>query len=146
MADGNYITQAELITATKRQQNLWKDDAGTVQTDYLDDDRADAEAEIDSYLAGRYSTPVTGSQAIALLRGFTVRLVRERGYIRKGEGEIPDSIREDADRCREILALIRDGANRLPGAAETTDANSAQAVIYYESNTPNFTNAKMKDY
>lgn len=146
MADGNYITQAELITATKRQQNLWKDDSGTVQTDYLDDDMNDSEAEIDSYLAGRYSTPVTGSQAVALLRGYTVILVRERGFMRQGTGEVPDAITAAADRVRENLILVRDGRNRLPGVAEAPDSNSAIYKTFFEGNTPEYTKSKMKEY
>jgi len=78
---------------------------------------ADADAEIDSYLTGRYSTPV--ASATPLLKRLSVSiaifLLSSRPGLRPTED---DKRRYDAD--RQLLTRLRDGQISLPGVSERT--------------------------
>ena len=146
MADGNYITTAQLNDATARQQNLWKNAAGTVTQSFLDADRDEAEQLIDTFIGHRYAVPVTDASAVVLLRGMVVDLVLYKGYRRQGDGEVSETIQTGFENTVERLKDIRDGRMKLTGVAESQDAESPEAQIFATANTPKFTESNLDRY
>ena len=50
-----------------------------------------ASAEIDGYLAKRYTVPVTSAGAADLLRDFAIGLAAPKAYFRQASGDLPEN-------------------------------------------------------
>lgn len=92
---------------------------------------ADASAEAESYLAGRFQTPLT--QPSALIEGIVFDLALARLWI----GEPPESVATRAEAAAARLRDIAKGLIVLPGAAALAPAETSPApVLIGGSETP----------
>lgn len=81
-------------------------------------DLADAEAEINGCIGRRYLVPVTASEALNLLKGWTLTLAEERAYARAAGSEFAGKVTARVAQVRKYLDEVRSGAFLLPGATE----------------------------
>ena len=58
-----------------------------------------ASAEIDGYLAKRYTVPVTSAGAADLLRDFAIGLAAPKAYFRQASGDLPEKVKGRRWRC-----------------------------------------------
>jgi phage gp36-like protein len=95
----------------------------------------EADAEIDMNLGTRYQTPITGTQALIIMRIIAIWLVKSRvsEILRIKTGRIEsdqDGGSDPAERAREMLTKISQGKLNLTDA---TLANSYDGVRSYTS-------------
>ena len=62
---------------------------------------------IDAHLRGRYTLPLT--EVPTVLRDIAITLTRYRLYVRRPEGGLPDTVKDDNKEARRQLEAIRDG-------------------------------------
>ena len=62
---------------------------------------------IDAHLRGRYTLPL--AEVPTVLRDIAITLVRYRLYVRRPEGDLPDTVKDDNKEARRQLEAIRDG-------------------------------------
>lgn len=123
---GNYLTQAQLLTRFKDayEASFFTDDedAGTPNTNKLDDIIETAEGMIDSGLAMRYKTPVDTSvdtALAALLKRQTLDLAE--GLMIAGRSErLSDAKQAQIDRVLDWIDKMAKGERVLPGAVTPT--------------------------
>lgn len=65
---------------------------------------------IDAHLRGRYTLPLT--EVPTVLRDIAITLTRYRLYVRRPEGDLPDTVKDDNKEARRQLEAIRDGSSR----------------------------------
>lgn len=114
-----YATATELIERIAEQTVIdLTDDAGlgVINTDAVDRAFADADTEIDSYLAGRYPVPV--SPAPVLLTRLSLDLATEGLYARRPHSDTPEAVVRAAKNARALLASIAANKAALPGVSE----------------------------
>ena len=103
------------------------DDAGSdeVDTDVVDRAIADADEEIDAYLALRYSLPF--STTPELIRKFSVDLAICNLYARRAHLNIPETRKDKCSRARRMLEKIAAGGMRIdvPEPAKTSTGGIA---------------------
>lgn len=111
----------------------------------IDDFITDADAMIDSYLAGRYEVPVTaGASALSLLRLYSRTLVSDKVKgileIKQASGNNTQNVRSGLTTKDVIkqLEAIRDGAAQLPGAALALKAGGLQSFNVKEGRETRF--------
>ncbi|MBZ6377379.1 hypothetical protein B5C34_05230 [Pacificimonas flava] len=97
---------------------------GTPDPETLGRAIADAEAEVDANLAGRYETPLASVPEI--VETITYDLALARLYQR---GEPPEAVRLRAKDAREMLRRLSSGAMQLPNAAAQTPAQSSSPIL-----------------
>jgi phage gp36-like protein len=105
-----YCTYADLLTLMSESTVIQLTDevnAGVVDSAMVSAIIADAQEEIDGYLRGRYSLPLTVTPT--LLRGICARVARYKLYERRGEQGIPDGIKTSYTGAVDILKQIRSG-------------------------------------
>ena len=113
---------------------------GTPTDDVLTEDIDFVSGVIDSALVQTYnsiSVPITGTEALALLKGYAESLIKYQAYRRFDDAEIPPVI---VDRYREVkdeLQRLKDGIEFLPGQGQDP---LADAITYsYNSADENST-------
>ena len=122
--------------------SLYRDHA-----DAAEEDLAQAAAEIDAYLGGRYAVPVTAADAQVLLRDWNLTLAEEKAYARAGGVETPEKVIRRVDAARKALRDAASGLLRLPGAAEAAEGGSGAAgAVVIEIEPPIFGRKRMKGY
>lgn len=140
-------------TATEVEQRLRKNFA-TLYTPrgltaesavIVEADIAAAEADLHSYLAGRYVVPVTDAAAVALLKGWTLTLVEELAYAAVPADALPESVTTRVAALRSRLELIADGKLSL-GTATPLESTTISDSLIAESATPVFTRDTMKGF
>jgi len=93
---------------------------------------------IDSALAQTYDpigTPITGVEALALLRGYSESLVKYQAYRRFDDAEVPPVVVDRYREVRDELGLLSGGIKFLPGQSQNTLSG---AISYgYNSATNN---------
>jgi len=105
-------------------------------------DIAAAEADLHSYLAGRYVVPVTDAAAVALLKGWALTLIEELAYAAVPGSTLPESVTTRVTALRERLEKIAAGKLSL-GTATALESTGAGADLIAESETPVFTRDTM---
>lgn len=111
------------------------------------DDLAQASAEMDAYLGGRYAVPVTAAAAQVLLQEWNITLAEEKAYTRAGGSSIPEKVVRRVDTVRKQLRDAASGLLRLPGAAEAGAGGAAGAgVTFVKIEAPMFGRENMKGY
>jgi len=111
--------------------NIWNHDGSNPEpssTDVEDDYIPDIDAEIDSKLAGRYGTPITGAEALKVVNSIATRLVAIRvwGIVFTGQtGET--GIPEDWKRAVTLLNDLAAGKADLTDAAAIGEQTAAHA-------------------
>jgi phage gp36-like protein len=144
---GNYTTAAEVEQRLRKNfatlytpRGLTAEDATIVAADI-----AAAEADLHSYLAGRYVVPVTDAAAIALLKGWALTLVEELAYAAMPSSTPPESVTTRVKELRERLEKIAAGKLSL-GTATALETAGAGADLLAEAETPVFTRDTMKGF
>jgi phage gp36-like protein len=113
------------------------------------EDLAQAAAEIDAYLGGRYVVPVAAAASQVLLAEWNLTLAEEKSYTRAGGSSIPEKVTRRVDAVRKSLRDAASGLLRLPGARELgADGGAAggAGAVLVEIETPVFGRSKMKGY
>lgn len=140
----SYAAAADLaLRLGRRYTELYRDYA-----DAAVEDLAQAAAEIDAYLGGRYAVPVTAAAALVLLQDWNLTLAEEKAYARAGGGvETPEKVIRRVDAARKALRDAASGLLRLPGAAEAAAAGAGAAgAVVIEIEPPIFGRKRMKGY
>ncbi|MCF6174820.1 MAG: DUF1320 domain-containing protein [Victivallaceae bacterium] len=108
-------------------------------------DTTAASAEIDGYLAGRYTVPVTQAGALELLKSWALALAESLSYERAAGSKLPEKVIKRAEQVRRTLRDTAAGTFQLPAAPaeSTTGAGSAAMVA---AATPVFTRDKMTGF
>ena len=86
-----------------------------------------ASAEIDGYLAKRYTVPVTSAGAADLLRDFAIGLAAPKAYFRQASGDLPEKVKLRAEEIRKILRDFSTGAALL--AADAVPQQKGQSGL-----------------
>lgn len=105
--------EAEMIQLTDRENT------GSIDADVLTQAIADADAEIDGYLAGRYQLP------IAVVPGILTIYAGDIARYRLYDDGATDEIRRRYEDAMKFLRLVSEGKVRL-GADEPAPAGGAQ--------------------
>jgi len=148
MADGSYITQAQVIAlfgSERELASLTNDTAtGVVNTEALDDAIQWGEGVINSYVAVRHLTPVdvsTDTSLAAYLRRIAGCLAEYKLRIRKPP--VDPSTQERYDQTIATLASLAAGEIALPGAetpAAPTSQNPLASFSYGNRTLPSVSN------
>lgn len=86
-----------------------------------------ASAEIDGYLAKRYTVPVTSAGAADLLRDFAIGLAAPKAYFRQASGDLPEKVKLRAEEIRKILRDFSTGTALL--AADAVPQQKGQSGL-----------------
>lgn len=93
-------------------------------------DLAEAAAEIDAFLAKRYTVPVTAEGALILLRSWTLDLAEEKAYKRAGSSDLPEKVKAAAAIVRQNLKAVSAGTMILAAdAAENSSTPGGSALV-----------------
>lgn len=138
MADGTYITQAQVIALFGSEADLAyltdDENTGTVETTDIDDAIEFAEGTINAYVAVRFLTPVDVSSDTALaafLRRLAGCLAEYK--LRTRKPPVSDTSQARYDQSIEMLEKIAAGEIALPGAetpAAPTSHNPLASFSY----------------
>jgi phage gp36-like protein len=144
---GNYVSAAEVEQRLRKNfatlytpRGLTASDATIVAADI-----AAAEADLHSYLAGRYAVPVTDVTARLVLKGWALTLVEELAYAAVPGLTLPESVTDRVKELRARLEKIAAGKLSL-GTATDLDATGAGAEMMAESATPVFTRTTLRGF
>ena len=116
-----YATQSDLASVLTDGQlaQLTADSGTSADATIVSKALADASAEMDGYLAGRYVVPVTGgSTDLDILRPHCLKLTKWLLYGRRAIGGDYQELERDYKTTIAWLSGIRDGKGSLPSAAE----------------------------
>jgi phage gp36-like protein len=107
------------------------DDVGTGVTDEakVTEARSAAEAEIDSYLAGRYRVPVdtsSSAEVATLLRSVSLDLTEWRLHARRGAA--PEAVRSKREAAISWLERVAAGRAWLPAVSELAGSSCSGPV------------------
>ena len=144
---GNYVSAAVVEQRLRKNfatlytpRGLTASDATIVAADI-----AAAEADLHSYLAGRYAVPVTDVTARLVLKGWALTLVEELAYAAVPGLTLPESVTDRVKELRARLEKIAAGKLSL-GTATDLDATGAGAEMMAESATPVFTRTTLRGF
>jgi phage gp36-like protein len=127
-----YITDADIEErlGTAAYIQLADDDGnGIADVGVVDEARLGAEGEVNSYLGGRYSVPVsltTHPDLADVLASFTLDLAEYRLRLRRPP--VPDDARRRRDQAIEWLTRVAEGRIELPSAVGIA-ASTARGTI-----------------
>ena len=113
------------------------DDAGSgeINAAVLEAARADAEGEVNSYLARRYRVPidtVSHPEVVGVLRAVTLQIVEYRLYSRRSS--VPEDVVERYEMAIKWLEKVADGEVHLPGDSPLALANVTGMVARVAGN------------
>lgn len=120
-----YATEADLraqFGAQEIDELLDRDRDGSPDTGAADAALEHASAEIDAYLARRFTVPVTGADR--MLRGISCDLARYRLY----DEAAPEAASTRRDQAISYLRRVADGTAELPGASDVRHADGGVLV------------------
>lgn len=120
-------------------------DTGAADDTLAGDDLTAASADVDSYLATRYVTPVTDSDALPLLRHWTLTLCEELAFLRAGGSSAPEKVENRVKAVRKQMERIAGGKGRLPGSPTENETGTGGAA-YVSAAEPVFTRDQMKGW
>jgi len=140
-----YASAVDLGKRLKRVYNeLYGDDNGAVDTGLASDDLAAASAEIDGYLAARYTVPVTAGASLSILRTLCLDLASGLAWTHGPGTDTPKDVTRRADDARKRLKEYSEGALRLPDAQE--NASGTGACVIVKTADPVFTPETLKGW
>ena len=99
------VPESTLIQLTNEVVDF--DTPATVNVTVVDSCIRYAGELIDAHLRGRYTLPL--AEVPTVLRDIAITLVRYRLYVRRPEGDLPDTVKDDNKEARRQLEAIRDG-------------------------------------
>lgn len=126
---GCYLTVTDVQQRLRRnyEQLYTPRDGSAEDEDIVAADIEAAEADLHSYLAGRYEVPVTDAEAVKLLKHWTLVLLQEIAYGAVPGRKLPENIVAQVKSLRERLERIADGELSLGTAAEVAAAETGIA-------------------
>jgi len=140
-----YLTRADVKARLPRQWQTLFTTAGAVDETLIDAAIAGAEAEVNGYLAKRYSVPVT--VGLDLVKNWSLTLVEEQAYANSANAELPKKVSERLAAVRKALRDVADGRLTLGTVTEPEPApDAAGSCVIVEGNTPEFTREKMAGF
>ena len=144
---GNYATATEVEQRLRKNFATLYTPRGLTAESLLivEADIAAAEADLHSYLAGRYQVPVTDAAAVALLKGWTLTLVEELAYAAVPADKLPEPVTTRVAALRTRLELIAAGKLSL-GTATALESTTISDSLIAESATPVFTRETMRGF
>lgn len=101
---------------------------------------ADAQAEADGYLSGRFATP------LATVPALVTTIVYDLAVARLWKADLPQAVAEARDAARAQLRDIAKGTITLPGAAALVAAEASPQPVLYTAPERNFTLGKMAGF
>lgn len=145
---GNYITAVDLANRLRRNYaTLYTALDGTaVDTDLVEADIAAAEAEIDGYLAQRYTVPVTATGALPLCKHWALTLAEDLAYGAVPGREPPKNVAARVEQVRKQLAAAADGRFSLGAAEVPAERTAAADVIAVDGATSAFTREALEGW
>jgi phage gp36-like protein len=127
-----YLTTTHVANRLRRNYDTLYTRQGdsAVDTALVDADIEAAEAEIHSYLAQRYTVPVTDPEAVKLCRAWALILLEEAAYAAIPGRDLPKAITDRAAAVRERLTAVAEGKLSLGTAAEIADADTSPGADF----------------
>ena len=101
----------------------------------------EASAEIDARLAVKYTTPITGTNALVVVRSICVQLLKGRvNEIRgiKTGGDDDKDYTDPSKLARDMLDKLASGKMKLTDATLAATADGVKSYTYTNSIEPNF--------
>ncbi len=128
----SYCTVTDLIQRYGAEVAQWadRDQDGTPDPELIAAATADVDAEIDAYLAARYTLPLSTVPTVVVR--IACALVRERLALALGARmDSVDPIRSESDAARRLLQSIGSGRASIgvPNPAQTTDGVQMQTGV-----------------
>ena len=136
-----YATLAEMITQFGEPELVQRTDrlgVGTVNTEVLDRALVDADSEIDSYLAGRYTLPLASAPVLL------VRLAADIARYRLYDDGVPATVRQRYEDSVSLLKRLANGDVLLVGQAAAAVAGVEMA--YHEFSPRQITDDSMRGF
>lgn len=136
-----YATLAEMITQFGEPELVQRTDRlglGTVDTGVLDRALVDADSEIDSYLAGRYTLPLNSTPVLL------VRLAADIARYRLYDDGVPATVRQRYEDSVSLLKRLANGDVLLVGQAAVAVAGVETA--YHEFSPRAITDDGMRGF
>lgn len=127
----HYVTEQDLIdrfTEVHLAQLTSRNGVDVIDSAVLERAQSDADAEIDSYLARRYATPITAPFPPVLVRlaGSMVRY-----FLHKDE--VPETVRKNYEDAISLLKKMASGDVLLAGAAALPASNAVSDVVAFSN-------------
>lgn len=144
-----YLTPADVEARLRRNYEALYTPRGATAGDtaIVEADIEAAEADIHSYLAGRYVVPVTDPEAVKLLRHWALVLLQEIAYGAIPGRAIPENIAAQVTSLRSRLQALADGQLSLGTAAEVPAAATGIAGDFLgAASQPAFTRDQLKGF
>jgi phage gp36-like protein len=136
-----YSQQSDLETrfgAAELLQLADRDGNGTAESGVISTAIADADTEIDGYLAGRYPLPLV--EVPAIVKRLSCDIARYRLW----EDRVNDKVRQDYEDAVDLLKRIANGMVQLVfTTAPSSDGSSGQGGITLISTPASFTDSVM---
>lgn len=145
----NYVTVAQVKNRLRRSfQPLYTPRGWTDEDEIIvDADIEAAEADLHSYLAGRYAVPVTDPEAVKLLRHWALTLIEEIAYGAIAGTKVPENVAERAKDIRDRLRQIADGKLSLGTATELTAPSAGPSADFISDGpAPVMTRTKLEGF
>lgn len=145
----SYLTVADVQARLRKNYDALYTERGesAADEDIVAADIEAAEADIHSYLAGRYTVPVTDAEAVKLLKHWTLVLLQEIAYGAIAGRTLPENIAEQIKSLRLRLQKIADGELSLGTATEIPAAEVGIAGEFIaDGPDPVFTRTDMKGF
>lgn len=141
MADGDYVTQAQVIARFGSERDLayltGDEASGTVETTDIDSAIEYGEGQINVALAERYATPVNSSETSVneFLRRLAEDLAVYHLWARKPP--VDETTQAMYDQATAMLDLFAEGKRSLPGASTPAGPTSSDPMFTASSQTDN---------
>lgn len=113
---------------------------GTPSETVLQEDMAFVDGVIDSCLVQTYNSvavPITGTSALALLKGYAESLLKYQAYRRFDDAEVPEVVVDRNREVKENLQRLKDGFDFLPDTGQ--DPLTGAVKFSFNSATENST-------
>ena len=138
-----YATQADLIDRfgeTELAQRTNRVDGLTIDTVVLARALADADAEIDSYLAVRYTLPLASTPVLL------VRMAGDIARYRLYDDGVPDTVRQRYEDAVSLLKRMASGEVKVAGSTALVVATGSGNAVAVRTPAQVFTAGMMASY
>ena len=145
----SYLTLAHVQDRLRKNYAVLYTERGEDAADetIVAEDIEAAEADIHSYLAGRYTVPVTDAEACKLLKHWALVLLQEIAYGAIPGREVPKNLAAQVTGLRARLQKIADGELSLGTATEIPAAEAGIAGEFIaDGPAPVFERDNMKGF
>jgi len=139
----SYATQQDLsdrFGETELAQRTNRVDGLTVDTDVLSRALGDADAEIDSYLATRYTLPLPSVPVVL------VRMACDIARYRLCDDAVPESVRQRYTDAISLLKRLASGEVQLAGVAAVVAAGGSGNAVAVRTAAKQFDAAALAGY